>query len=304
MDKSAFRIYITAFLWYNTGKKVTAMIYNGKLQDTTNYFVNEWIAINSCNTNRNNGQAFTVIRKDGRVDYHILYVAGGSCVCLYDGRESVLRRGDFVLYPPDTEQRYTLPDGIDSQTLWLHFTGTCVTEILRELKLSGGVSHAAAPDETEQFFKYMIHMNSINSAQSRMFAKGYLLNLLASLAKNDFDKKPAMCLGTVQKMLEYIHTNWQKNIRVADVAHAACLCESRAAHSFRQSTGESIGRYLEKLRLSEAKRLLMNTDMNISEISAMVGYNDPFYFSRKFKVLVGCSPKEYRSMPDFRKNSR
>ena len=111
-----------------------------------------------------------------------------------------------------------------------------------------------------------------------------------------------MCLGTVQKMLEYIHSNWQKSICVADVAHAACLCESRAAHLFRQSTGESIGRYLEKLRFSEAKRLLMNTDMNISEISAMVGYNDPFYFSRKFKLLAGCSPKEYRSMPDVRKS--
>jgi AraC-like DNA-binding protein len=46
----------------------------------------------------------------------------------------------------------------------------------------------------------------------------------------------------------------------------------------------------------------MNTDMNISEISAMVGYNDPFYFSRKFKLLAGCSPKEYRSMPDVRKS--
>ena len=195
------------------------MIYNGKLQDTTNYFVNEWIAINSCNTNRNNGQSVTVIRKDGRVDYHILYVAGGSCVCLYDGRESVLWRGDFVLYPPETEQRYTLPGGIDSQTLWLHFTGTCVAEILEELKLYGGISHAAAPDETEHFFKLMINMNSINSAQSRMFAKGYLLNLLASLAKNDFDKKTG-----------HVSRNGAKNVGIHPFKlakkHLCCGCRS------------------------------------------------------------------------------
>ena len=302
MDKSAFPVYTITFLCYNIEKVGDTMIYNGGLQDTTNFFVNKWIAINSCNTNHNNGQSVTVIRKDGRVDYHILYVAKGSCICLYDGQESVLQRGDFVLYPPETEQRYTLPDGIDSQTLWLHFTGTCAAEILEELNLYGGVSHAAAPDETEQFFKYMINMNSINSAQSRMFAKGYLLNMLASLAKSDFDTKTAVCFGAVQKMLEYINMNWQKSVSVADVAHAGCLCESRASHVFKQSVGESIGRYLEKLRLSEAKRLLMNTDLNISEISTMVGYNDPFYFSRKFKKLTGCSPKEYRSLPDFRKN--
>jgi AraC-like DNA-binding protein len=51
--------------------------------------------------------------------------------------------------------------------------------------------------------------------------------------------------------------------------------------------------YQAHLRLSEAKRLLLSTDMQISEISDRLGYSSPEYFSRQFASKVGVSPSNY-----------
>ena len=278
------------------------MIYDGALYDTTNFSSDKFIEINSCNMQHSNGMAWTTIRRYGRVDYHILYIAQGSCICEYKHSEKTLQKGDFILYPPRTKQCYALPEGTDTVTMWLHFTGSCVPEVLNELKLEGGVSHAEFPNEAEFFFRSMLNMNSLDTPQSRMSAKGYLLNFLSSLSKSDFHPQTTVCFGIVRKMVEYITLNWQKNIGTSEVAHAVCLSKSRTAHLFKETVGESISHYIQKIRIAEAKKLLLNSDMNISEIGCLVGYNDPLYFSRRFKAVTGYSPKRYRSETGFQNN--
>ena len=73
------------------------MIYDGALRDTTNFCSSEYITINSCNTQRSRGRAYTVVREHGRVDYHILYIVEGECVCAYDGIKTAMTKGDFVI---------------------------------------------------------------------------------------------------------------------------------------------------------------------------------------------------------------
>ncbi|MBN1953138.1 MAG: helix-turn-helix transcriptional regulator [Bacteroidales bacterium] len=53
--------------------------------------------------------------------------------------------------------------------------------------------------------------------------------------------------------------------------------------------------YINRLRLTEAKRLLMDTDLNIGEIAFKVGFNNQSHFNRVFKEMMGSSPTEYRS---------
>lgn len=57
----------------------------------------------------------------------------------------------------------------------------------------------------------------------------------------------------------------------------------------------SFKEYLNGIRLSEAKRLLKDTDKNVSEIAYQVGFNSPNHFNRTFKTSIGCTPTEYRA---------
>lgn len=53
-------------------------------------------------------------------------------------------------------------------------------------------------------------------------------------------------------------------------------------------------KYITKLRIEEAKRLLDSYKSRINDVARQVGFDDPYYFMRKFRRLVGMSPKEYR----------
>jgi len=60
-------------------------------------------------------------------------------------------------------------------------------------------------------------------------------------------------------------------------------------------TGYPLNEYVHRLKIAEAKNILLNTDQSLKEIALSLGYQDVFYFSRLFKKIVGVSPKLFRS---------
>lgn len=270
------------------------MIYDGALRDTTNFCSSEYITINSCNTQRSRGRAYTVVRERGRVDYHILYIVEGECACVYDGTTTSMTKGDFVIYLPGDRQLYSFSNDKNTRTLWVHFSGHGVNDMLNRLGLSGGIYSAYSEDEVESCFEKMILCYSINTSKSQVAAEGELIKLLSLLSRENGDQTNVAYSDVVDKMLKYIHSNWQKTVTVADVAKKACLSESRAAHLFKAAVGKGIHQYIMSLRISTAKELLLSTDMSVSEIGKMVGFQDALYFSRAFKSEVKVSPKKYR----------
>ncbi len=271
------------------------MIYDGSVRDTTNFCSNEYITINSCNIQKSDGKPYTVVREKGRVDYHILYIAEGECVCLYDDAETVMTKGNFVLYPPSVKQMYSFPAGKYAKRFWIHFSGYGVKDILNKLGLRGGVYRTFIENDVEACFEKTIYDHSVGTNKSQVAAEGELIRLLSLLSKEDGERTAVAYSDTVMKMMKYIHSNWQKPIAVADVAKKICLSESRTAHLFKDAVGKGIHQYVINLRISTAKELLLSTDMSVSEIGEMVGFHDALYFSRAFKSEVGVSPREYRN---------
>ena len=59
-------------------------------------------------------------------------------------------------------------------------------------------------------------------------------------------------------------------------------------------TGESIQKFINAVRLSKARELLIHSSMNISQIAYETGFSDPAYFARVFSKEFGHSPSEWR----------
>ena len=270
------------------------MIYNGALEDKTNFISSKYLEINSCNIQYSMKKPYTVIREQGRVDYHLLYVAEGECLCLYEGEEFLIKKGEGVIYPPQVMQKYTFREGVDVTTMWVHFSGIGVSELLLELGLCGGVFRAPVHKETEHYFKKMIYSSSVKNAKHRVAATAEIVNLLASLAETGEGANSCSYPDSVTKMLEYVNSSWQKGLTVTELAAAVHLSESRAAHLFKEAVGKSIHSYVSDLRISAAKELLLSTELSVKEVGEIVGIDDPLYFSRAFKLSVGLSPKVFR----------
>ena len=69
---------------------------------------------------------------------------------------------------------------------------------------------------------------------------------------------------------------------------------SSLSNIFSSATGQTIIEYLTFIRILHAKELLINTDKKIYEICSEIGYTEPKYFIKRFRQIVGVTPKEYR----------
>ena len=72
------------------------------------------------------------------------------------------------------------------------------------------------------------------------------------------------------------------------------ISKSYLSRRFRQQTGMSVIRYVNRLRVEAAKRLLIGSKLRVNEIAYQVGFESPKYFYRVFKTAAGASPAAFR----------
>ncbi|MHA7966932.1 helix-turn-helix transcriptional regulator [Paenibacillus sp. CAU 1782] len=70
---------------------------------------------------------------------------------------------------------------------------------------------------------------------------------------------------------------------------------SYTSSMFKEVTGQSPIQFMRHLRIAEARRLLLHTDMELSDISQYWGYYDTSYFYRMFKKMMATTPSEFRA---------
>lgn len=98
----------------------------------------------------------------------------------------------------------------------------------------------------------------------------------------------------IAKALKYIHQNIDKSISVDDVLSEVPLSRRAFEIRFKRVVGQTVYQYFLSLRMNELCRQLIESEKNISEIAAALGIDDMKNVSRHFKLLMGCSPSEYR----------
>ncbi len=101
----------------------------------------------------------------------------------------------------------------------------------------------------------------------------------------------------VQQMLSYIHENYTRPIRLADLAANVHLRPSYACSLFSTTLGVTFHHYLEQFRLARAKQLLRDPLPRITEVAYSVGYTSPNHFRNVFTARVGLSPSAWRVTP-------
>ncbi len=97
-----------------------------------------------------------------------------------------------------------------------------------------------------------------------------------------------------RKAMAFIHEHSGETIGREDVARYAGVSEGYLSRCFTQETGCSLIHYITRYRIQQAKQLLSNGDLSITEIALEVGFSDSNYFSRAFRREVGLSPLAFR----------
>ncbi len=99
----------------------------------------------------------------------------------------------------------------------------------------------------------------------------------------------------IEKIKDYIARHYGEDLTLEALSARFALNPSYFSSLFHQKTGIRYKDYLTRIRVTEAKRLLINSDLKICEISQQVGFTDVRYFSQVFLKATGVLPKDYRS---------
>lgn len=94
---------------------------------------------------------------------------------------------------------------------------------------------------------------------------------------------------------KYLQENYNQDISFQELALKFGFSAEYLGKIFKKHSGLTLSKYLTRLRMNEAKRLLLSQpNLEIQKIGELVGYRDSFYFSRAFKAYTGIQPSEYR----------
>ncbi|MEL7566164.1 MAG: response regulator [Dehalobacterium sp.] len=99
----------------------------------------------------------------------------------------------------------------------------------------------------------------------------------------------------IRDAIEFISDNYRRDIELSEIAEALNLHRVYLSRLFKQETGENLFNYILKLRMEEAKRMMLSTNNKVYEIAEQVGYLSIQQFSAAFKKSTGLTPREFRN---------
>ena len=147
-------------------------------------------------------------------------------------------------------------------------------------------------------------INSLSQSQNGFYSVIELLTILHELSEDENSR--ILCTSTFNKqddssesrrikmVIDYLHTNYQKEIRLIDVANHVNMSEVSFSRFMKKRTGKNYIEYLNDLRLGIASRHLVDSSKTIAEISYECGFNNLSNFNRIFKKRKDFTPKEFR----------
>jgi AraC-like DNA-binding protein len=100
--------------------------------------------------------------------------------------------------------------------------------------------------------------------------------------------------GQIRPVLAYVDRHCGESITLDDVADIVHVSPSRVRHLFKDVTGVGFKDYVTQVRVTEAKRLLLGTEMSVAAIAAAVSYTNLHQFYKVFYRSCAMSPAEYR----------
>ncbi|MEK7677192.1 MAG: AraC family transcriptional regulator [Verrucomicrobiota bacterium] len=133
--------------------------------------------------------------------------------------------------------------------------------------------------------------------------KAYLLEMLYHLARHfrdsellkwEFVRQQQRSLR-LKPLFDHIGRDYAEKLSVAQAAALAHMSQPQFMKTFKKAAGMTLVNYLNHVRLSNAARLLKETDQTIAEIASLAGFSDQSYFDKRFKAAFGQPPREFRA---------
>ncbi|WP_136480749.1 AraC family transcriptional regulator [Cognatitamlana onchidii] len=241
-------------------------------------------------------------RKNGASQHILIYCTEGSGWISVNGKKFGVTKNQYFIIPKGTPHSYGSNKQNPWSIYWIHFLGTLSEDyaFLTQNPLTIFPSYIDRIDNRIELFEEMFQNLEMGfSIENIQYANICLIHFLASFKFLDQYRQIRKQdeSDSILKSILYMKSNITESISLQELAKGANLSASQFSLLFKRKTGKSPLDYMIQLRIQKACELLDNTNLKIKDISAKVGYHDPYYFSRIFTKITGSCARDYRKHP-------
>jgi AraC family transcriptional regulator of arabinose operon len=231
------------------------------------------------------------VDRPGTGDY--LFMLFHDAVCFGPDRKAI-PAGSMVLWEKGVPHHYGLTTGRWSHS-WVHCDGPEIPAILRRAKI--GLNRPIVLNDPFRVDDalYNIHEELSVPKPDGFIIRNTLENLVRETARRNGGRERRQTPKGLEASQQLINLRYHEPLTLEKLASVAGLSKAHFCNEFRKHFGMPPITFLIQRRLTVAASLLHGTNLKVGEIGRLVGYDDPFYFSKHFKVRLGFSPLEYRN---------
>lgn len=236
------------------------------------------------------------------IDYNLLIITNGTGNLVIDNIEYTLDKGKCFIVTPNMSKIilnntnelcfYLLKFDV---TLSQESSDTSSRDRISTLLICKGevlcTPFSQCIDLVDNIYKNFYCDDEITAFNNHILFQ----QLLLFIFKQNVTSKNKKDIGfRIKKSIEYIDINFRRSLTVEDLSTLSDISRNKYTSLFKNITGQVPLEYINNIRINRAKQLLLTTDDKLFDIAQSVGFNDEYYFSRRFKQTLGISPGQYR----------
>ena len=232
--------------------------------------------------------------------YVIGFVENGQRILSCKHKKYYIEKGNVVLFNPGDNHACVQNDGGTFDYRGFHISKNIMLELAEEVtgkRELPGFSSNVIYNEEITYYLYPLHKMVMNGTAD--FGKEEnLLFLISALIQNygqPFESCVPECQQEIEKACEFIRRHFHERIYLDQICRYAGLSKSTLLRAFTKSKGITPYRYLETIRINEAKALLGKGVQPI-EAAMQTGFSDQSHLTNYFNRFIGLSPGVYRDI--------
>ena len=250
--------------------------------------------------------------------HELFYLRNGSVEFTIDGQKVSVEKGKALIIRPNTPHCVRILSAVaDTIVLYFGFARDRDNTGRAQPSLESFMDFAAGEEDTSKEPYIIIsgpYKKNISTLMERiveetngdLFAKDLMMQILtvelmitlSRALKSEWEESLRVRNGKARELViiakEYIDSNYDRGITVANAASYVYLSQGYFTRAFRDEFGISPMSYLMKKRIERACELLENKEIKVSGVAAQAGFSSPQRFNVAFRKQMGITPMEYR----------
>ncbi|MFB5763943.1 AraC family transcriptional regulator [Paenibacillus medicaginis] len=237
-------------------------------------------------------------------DAHILIycVQGEGWLETSGDKQMNIEPRQLVVIPAGTPHRYGASSDNPWTIYWMHLRGEHAAQLIQIYGLDANqlllpiAMHTKWLEDFEQC--YSLLSDKPYSMPAQIHVSQTIRHLLSSVGLSTGSSvQNQKGERYLEQAIRYMTDRLAGSLTLPELAHHTGLSRQHLTYLFKKETGCPPVEFYLRMKMQRAGQMLTLTDLSIKEICSIFGISDPYYFSRLFKKLMGCSPTQYRNTP-------